>query len=328
MSGDSKQGEKPLQASPSPAFRKIGHKGADAVATGNTLESFEAAVEIGVEVIEFDVLRGREGRLIVAHDFEDARSRRTLGLSEALDAFCEPPLDQVEFDCDLKLPGREGELAGALVGRGLLDRAMISTMEISSLQKLRSFEPDLRLGWTFPKTRRDWTSHGWLRPALVAGLALLRRQFPKAIGERATELGLSSVWAYHHVVSERAVEAAHEAGVELIAWTVDDVGRMAELLAMGVDGIVSNDPRLFAEAERVAAGERPAPEAEDDDVMAGLDEEAEPAEDEAKAAEAGADGKPSGADGKPSRADKRRAKKAEKAEKSAKKAKKTETAGG
>ena len=39
---------------------------------GNTLESFDAAVELGVDMIELDVLRDREGRLIVAHDFEDA----------------------------------------------------------------------------------------------------------------------------------------------------------------------------------------------------------------------------------------------------------------
>ena len=36
---------------------RIGHKGADAIAPGNTLESFEAAVEAGVDMIELDVLR-------------------------------------------------------------------------------------------------------------------------------------------------------------------------------------------------------------------------------------------------------------------------------
>ena len=42
------------------------------------------------------------------------------------------------------------------------------------LQKLGNLEPDLRLGWTFPKTRRDWTAHSWLRPALMGGLALMQ----------------------------------------------------------------------------------------------------------------------------------------------------------
>lgn len=244
MAGNPNPGAKPL---------RIGHKGADTIVPGNTLESFEAAVEIGVDVIEFDVLRDREGRLVVAHDYQDALSRPALDLSEVLDAFRYAPLDKVEFDCDLKLPGREAELAGALAGHHLLDRAMISTMEISSLVKLRQFEPDLRLGWTFPKTRRDWTSKRWLRPALMGALALMRRQFPKAIGKRAAELGLSSVWAYHHVVTPNAVEAARDAGVQLMAWTIDDAARLAELSVLGVDGLVSNDPRLFDQAESAAA---------------------------------------------------------------------------
>ena len=99
-------------------YRRVGHKGADAIVAGNTVESFEAAVENGVDMIEFDVLRDREGRLIVAHDFDDALPRRPLELTEALDAFLEPPLDKVEIDCDLKLAGREAELAGALAATG------------------------------------------------------------------------------------------------------------------------------------------------------------------------------------------------------------------
>ena len=109
-------------------YRRIGHKGADAIKAGNTIDSFEAAIECGVDMIELDVLRGREGRLIVAHDPNDALRRRPLDLAEALDAFLDSPLDEVEIDCDLKLPGREAELAGALQGRGLLERSMVSTM--------------------------------------------------------------------------------------------------------------------------------------------------------------------------------------------------------
>jgi glycerophosphoryl diester phosphodiesterase len=231
-------------------YRRVGHKGADAIVTGNTAESFDVAVENGVDMIELDVLREREGTLIVAHDLDDALRRRPMELADALDLFLEPPLERVEIDCDLKLPGREAELAGALAGRGLLDRAMVSTQEIESLRKLRQLEPNLRLGWTYPKTKRDWTQYGWASPALKAGLATLRRRYPGILGKKGPELNVDAVWVYHLIITPKAVEAAHQIGVELIAWTVDDVTRMRELLEMGVDGICSNDPRLFEVVSR------------------------------------------------------------------------------
>jgi glycerophosphoryl diester phosphodiesterase len=232
-----------------PVYRRIGHKGADAIVTGNTPESFDAAVEHGVDMIELDVLRAKEGRLIVAHDFDDALRRRPMDLAEALDLFLEKPLDEVEIDCDLKLPGREAELAGALEGSGLLERAMVSTQEIESLRKLRQLEPDLRLGWTYPKTKRDWTQVPWAQPALRAGISALRRRYPSILAKQGPELEVDAVWVYHPLITSKAVEVAHDIGVELMAWTVDDAGRMRELLEMGVDGICSNDPRLFQVAE-------------------------------------------------------------------------------
>jgi glycerophosphoryl diester phosphodiesterase len=251
--------EKSLQGGAS-VYRRVGHKGADAIVQGNTFDSFEAAVEQGVDMIELDVLRGREGRLIVAHDYEDAARRRPLDLTEALDAFRDPPLDRVEIDCDLKLPGREAELAGALAGHGLVERAMVSTMEIESLRKLRQLEPDLRLGWTYPKTRRDWTQYGWARPGIVAGLAAMRRRFPKLLVETVPELDVDAVWAYHPLVTPNLVDAAEQVGVELIAWTVDELERMVALIELGVHGICSNDPRLFAVADRAPGPEKPAQE--------------------------------------------------------------------
>jgi len=248
MPAKPEQGQKEA-AEEAPTYRRIGHKGADAIIAGNTPESFDAAVENGVDMIELDVLRDREGRLIVAHDFDEALKRRPMDLTEGLDLFLEAPLDKVEIDCDLKLPGREAELVGALEGRGLLDRAMVSTQEIDSLRKLRQLEPDLRLGWTYPKTKRDWTQYGWAQPALRAGLSALRRRYPSILAKQGPDLAVDAVWVYHPIITPKAVEVAQDVGVELFAWTVDDAGRMRELLEMGVDGICSNDPRLFQVAE-------------------------------------------------------------------------------
>ena len=258
MADEKLQKEKSLQKD-TYVYRRIGHKGADSITPGNTIDSFIAAVEEGVDMVELDVLRGREGRLVIAHDRHDALTRRPLDLTDALDAFQEKPLDQVEIDCDLKLPGREAELAGALAGHGMVERAMVSTMEIESLQKLRRLEPDLRLGWTYPKTRRDWTSYGWARVGVAAALAAIRRRFPAILASKALELGIDAVWAYHHVITPKLVEAANQQDIELIAWTVDNPARIRELAEMGVHGICTNDPRLFAVAERAPAPE-PKPE--------------------------------------------------------------------
>jgi glycerophosphoryl diester phosphodiesterase len=229
------------------ALRRVGHKGADAVMTGNTVESFAAAAELGVEMIELDVLRLRDGRLVVAHDYHDAERREPLSLTEALDAFTRPPLDAIEIDCDLKLPGREPELHRALRERGLVERSMVSTMEITSLKRLREIDPELRLGWTYPKVRRDWSRARLARPAVLAALVAMRRRLPRIAARALPGLTVEAIWVYHPLASTRLVRTAESAGVEVIAWTVDDLERMRNLAALGVHGICSNDPRLFAE---------------------------------------------------------------------------------
>lgn len=244
---------------------RIGHKGADAMVPGNTVESFVAAVEAGVDVIELDVLRpqsdfadGADWRrapagpapgnepLLVAHDWADARRRRALTVEQALDAFAQPPLDQVRFDLDLKTPGREDELLAALRERDLIDRAMTSTMEVASVEYLRDAAPELDRGWTLPKVSRDWSRNRLLRPIFLAGSASLRARLPGVIQRMAPQLGAWAVWLYHPLITPRLVAAAHRAGVSVIAWTVDDPVRAEQLVALGVDGICSNDPRLLA----------------------------------------------------------------------------------
>jgi glycerophosphoryl diester phosphodiesterase len=235
-------------------MRLVGHKGADLIAPGNTLESFRAAVDAGVDTIEFDVLWLRDAHLpieqraplTVAHDWADAASRTPLTLPEALDAFCEPPLDKVEIDLDVKLPGREEELVEALRERDLIDRAMISTMEMHTLRRVLELEPNLRRGWTYPKATRDYTRRPWAKPALQLALAGMRHRLPGLAAEKLPQFGVFAMWVYHPLVSDRLARICKLAGVELIAWTVDDEPRMRKLVDMGVTGLVSNDPRLFA----------------------------------------------------------------------------------
>ncbi len=238
-----------------PQLRLVGHKGADLIAPGNTLESFRAAVEAGVDTIELDVLWLQDAHLpleeraplVVAHDWGDAARRTPLSLSEALDAFLEPPLDRVEIDLDIKLPGREEELVEALRERDLLDRAMVSTMELYSLGKVLELEPGLRRGWTYPKVTKDWTKKRWAKLPMATALVAMRQRLPGLAAEKLPKLGVTAMWVYHPLISPRLARICKLAGVELIAWTVDDLPRMQRLVEAGVTGICSNDPRLFSQ---------------------------------------------------------------------------------
>jgi glycerophosphoryl diester phosphodiesterase len=238
-------------------LRLVGHKGADSIVPGNTLQSFRAAVEAGVDTIELDVLWLRDGYpqieesvrspLVIAHDWHDAGRRTPLTLAEGLDAFLEPPLDRVEVDLDLKLAGREDEAVAALRERELLDRAMVSTMELRSLRRIRELEPGLRRGWTYPKVTRDWASKRWARAPMLAAMAFMRRRLPGLAAQQLPELRVDAMWVYHPLITARLARITKLARVELIAWTVDDLAKMRRLAERGVDGICSNEPRLFAD---------------------------------------------------------------------------------
>jgi glycerophosphoryl diester phosphodiesterase len=242
-----------------PKLRLVGHKGADLIAPGNTLESFRAAVEAGVDTIELDVLWLRDAHLpleqrsplVVAHDWGDAERRTPLALTEALDAFLEPPLHQVEIDLDIKLPGREEELVAALRERDLLSRAMVSTMEMYTLGRVLELEPRLRRGWTYPKVTKDWTSKPWAKLPMAAALVAMRQRLPGLAAEKLPKFGVAAMWVYHPLITPRLARICRLAEVELIAWTVDDLDRMRRLRDAGVTGICSNDPRLFSSLQRL-----------------------------------------------------------------------------
>ncbi len=243
---------------------RIGHKGAEAIASGNTIASFEAAVEVGVDIVEFDVLRPRgdfdgvedwkrarggpaasSGPLLVAHDWAVAAKGDAPTLAGALDAFTRPPLDGVRIDLDLKVAGREDEIVAALRESGLMERAMISGMEVPGLRWVAANAPEVTLGWTVPRLTKDWRRQRGVSLLAPAWMAYMRRRLPGLVESDAPGLGAWAVWVYHPLITKRLTDAARRSGIAVIAWTVDEAARMRELVDVGVSGIVTNDPRLF-----------------------------------------------------------------------------------
>jgi glycerophosphoryl diester phosphodiesterase len=236
------------------ALRRVGHKGADLIEPGNTRESFDAALTHGVDMIEFDVLPtlgsdGRpdpvRGKLILAHDYHDAATRTPLTLEEGLAHLSSPAFAALEFDVDLKIPGYELRVVEALRTHGLVERALVSSTYPQSLARIRAYEPRLRLGWSVPRARRDYTqSRLYVAPALAA-LVIARRILPGRASAALRERRCDALMVHWRLVTAQLVRAIEAAQGELYVWTVDEAPRIQMLERLGVTGVITNDPRLF-----------------------------------------------------------------------------------
>jgi glycerophosphoryl diester phosphodiesterase len=230
-------------------LRRVGHKGADLIEPGNTRASFDAALAHGVDMIEFDVLPERGGgrRLLLAHDYEDAARRSPLTLEDGLSHLASEAFGSIDLMVDLKLPGYELHVVEALADHGLEQRALISSQYRSSLARIRAAKPDVRVGWTVPRARRDYTRSPLSALPARAALNVIRRVLPGRAGAAIRAGSCDAIVAHWRLVSAALVAAIERAKGELYVWTVDDAARIAALEALGVTGVITNDPRLFGD---------------------------------------------------------------------------------
>jgi glycerophosphoryl diester phosphodiesterase len=247
-------------------FARVGHRGAAALAPENTLRSLELAVELGCDMLEFDVLPLADRTLVLAHS-DDLREvshgaargrvrRRTLGalraaapelptLDEAL-AFAADRLDGVGLQLDLKRRGVERGTVEALERHGVLERAWVSGFDAASLRVVGSLAPELPRSYTLPRDRFGLSKHGPLAPVVRGALAAAGASLPRRLPQLLERSGASAVTLHFSVASPEAIERAHELGAAVYVWTVDDAGRAKQLVDAGADGIITNDPRIFA----------------------------------------------------------------------------------
>jgi glycerophosphoryl diester phosphodiesterase len=231
------------------SMRRVGHMGADHIAPGNTFASFAAALQAGVDMIEFDVLcehpDGR-GELLLAHDFDDAARRTPHTLDEGLAHFADAAYDGIDLNVDLKSPGYEERVAAALHEHGLAERALVSTTEDCSLALLLERHPQIALGWSVPRLRRDPLRSPLTAAPAIAILQYARLALPGVASNRIRRGEIEALMSHWRLITPRLARAIAGAGGDLYAWTVDDAERIAELERIGVTGVISNDPRLFA----------------------------------------------------------------------------------
>jgi glycerophosphoryl diester phosphodiesterase len=200
---------------------RVGHGGAGALVRANTLASFDAALELGVDMIEFDV-RACRGQLLLAHTPLDARLRPCPTLRAALEHLRGPRFADLRFDVDVKTPGAEAALLDELRASGLRDRTLVSSRSAEVLRRVRMLDPRVRIGISVRRRQG--------RPRVLAALEQHR---------------VDAVMAHHKLCDTALVAGVRERAGELFAWTVDERARLDALRGAGVSGVISNDPRLF-----------------------------------------------------------------------------------
>ncbi len=211
--------------------QRIGHGGASALARANTLASFDAACDIGVDMVEFDV-RAWDGELVLAHTVLHARRGGNVRLHDALAHLACRRFRDVELNVDVKHVGCERALLDHLRRARLLERTLISSQVPDVLDRVRTLEPRARVGISvggrlarLSQRCRDW------RVVALAGIHNGR---------------WDALMAQHKLVDVVLIGDVNDRGGRLYAWTVNERAGIARLRALGVHGITTADPRLFA----------------------------------------------------------------------------------
>jgi glycerophosphoryl diester phosphodiesterase len=212
----------------------IGHRGARAVAAENTLVSLEAAVAAGADLVEFDISPG----LRLAHSPEEA-PRDAIDLEHAL-AYLSG--HDIGVHLDVKLPGYERDVLDAIHRHGLDGRALVSTAWPAVARTFAEIAPELPRAIGYPRDRYGVSGLPWPGALTRAGAASLRAVMPARLPLLLRRSRARALALHHTLCSAAALATAHRLGAPVLAWTVNDPAAMRRLAALGVDGIVTDDP--------------------------------------------------------------------------------------
>ncbi len=217
----------------------IAHRGASASHPENTIEAFAAAADQGADWVELDVRRTADGALAVHHDPHLADGRAIVDCAAADLPASVPDLAAAVRACgsmgvNVEIKNDPGEpdwdpthavaRAAMPVIADLLapDRVLVTSFTPGDVDLVAALDPEMPTGLL----------------TVATGADVLRDLEAAHRGGHV---------AYHpHVatVTAELIERAHELGLILNTWTIDDPDRIAELAGFGIDGVVTNDPAL------------------------------------------------------------------------------------
>jgi glycerophosphoryl diester phosphodiesterase len=241
----------------------IAHRGASALEVEHTITAYRRALTDGADVLELDVHRARDGAIVVSHDRSLARTfgvERVIAdsdLAELRDALATqhsgedpavllPTLDDVmaafpgvRLNIELKADSAAlADSVAALIERhGRHDQVLVASFHGDALERFRTASRGrVATSASMGEAARFYLCYLLDVPAHPSYEAL---QVPPR---------LRRGWPRFHLDSAGFVAFAHEHGLAVHYWTIDDEAEIRRLYAIGADGVMTNQPVLAARA--------------------------------------------------------------------------------
>ena len=246
----------------------IAHQGGDGLWPSNTMTAFKGAAALGVDMLEMDIHMTTDGVIVVMHDTTVDRTTDGSGeiraltfaelqaldaghdwtpdegatfpfrgqgisvpaLTEILDAFPDIPLN---IEIKQAEPSMAGPFCDLLREYGRAEDVLVPSFSTEVILEFREVCPEVATAMAETE----------IRPYYV-----LSRLFLSEIYSPSAEaVQVPEERGGIHVLSQNFVDASHARGMEVHAWTINDVEDMERILALGVDGIITDFPdRLLA----------------------------------------------------------------------------------
>lgn len=217
---------------------RIGHRGAKAYESENTLRSFAKAIELGVNAVEFDVRRTKDNEIVVIHDEAVDRTTngkglvRELTLAEIKNLVIDndekvPTLEEtldfldrkVKILIELKEKSIEDKVLKIVKDRGLKDNVIIISFHEDVIKRVREMDDEIE-----------------------TGLIYIRHMNPI---KTALELKANYILPFYKFAYLTLVKNAHQKNLKVIVWTINTPEEAQKYAKRGVDGIASDKPDIL-----------------------------------------------------------------------------------
>ncbi|HET6865639.1 MAG TPA: glycerophosphodiester phosphodiesterase [Solirubrobacteraceae bacterium] len=201
----------------------------------NSLEAFEAAIALGVDMIELDVRRTRDGQLVIFHD---ARVKTVPTSSLRYDALktkhakSKPPLlaevlnltkDRIALNLEIKETGYVEDTIALLRPFGL-EHCLVSSFLDEVVREVKTFAPKLKTG------------------------LLVSTGFRRALAIRLPAANADYLVLHRRLADAAALAKAAAAGVPCVVWTVNTSRALDRYLGhAAVEGVITDRPALALE---------------------------------------------------------------------------------